>query len=273
MRNVTIIGAEGFLGSAFVTYLSGIDGIELIKVTRRNYAEVAATPSDIVIEAACNSKKYLADERPVEEFDLSVTHRLRTLKDFPAALHVHISSVDVYDDLASPERTREDSAIDLIKLSHYGFHKLLAENLVRHYADSWLILRPAGMVGPGLRKNPVYDILHDQPLRIHPDSQYQFLRTEDVARIAWELIEQEISGEIFNICGEGLISPLEIAELAGRKVNFSLLDPTAQPRIVNINIDKIKQIAAAPRTREVITQFIHTQVAQQRFEGVSSWAR
>ena len=52
----------------------------------------------MVIEAACNAKKFLADDDPFSEFDLSVTHRLRTLRDFPTALHVHLSSVDVYAD-------------------------------------------------------------------------------------------------------------------------------------------------------------------------------
>jgi len=253
---VTVIGARGFVGSAFVSYLAGRHGIELVEVARSNYAQMAGRRSDVVIEAACNSRKYLAESQPHEDFGLSVTHRLHTLRDFPAGLHVHISSVDIYSDLTSPEATRESSPIDLAAVSHYGFHKLLAEQLVQHYADRWLIVRLAGMVGPGLRKNPVYDILHRRPLRIHPDSQYQFMATNDVARIVWQLVGAGVYGEIFNVCGDGLISPAEIARLARRELDLSMLHPLAQPRIVNINNEKIKQITPITGTRQAVASFV-----------------
>jgi nucleoside-diphosphate-sugar epimerase len=253
---VVVIGASGFVGSAFCRLLATQPGVELIAINRSNYAQHRGQPSDLVIEAACNSKKFLADQDPVAEFDASVTHRLRTLQDFPAPLHVHLSSVDVYSDLTSPANTREDSPIDLSTTSRYGLHKLLAEQLVRGYASRWLILRLAGMVGPNLRKNPVYDLLNGQPLRIHPDSQYQFLHTDDVAATAWELIQRGLSAQIFNLAGDGLISPREIAALANREMNLSLLPPNASPRIVNATIDKAKQLIAVPTTRTCVERFL-----------------
>jgi nucleoside-diphosphate-sugar epimerase len=255
---VTVIGALGFVGSAFVSRLAEETDLEVIEVTRLNYSGMAGMRSDVVIEASCNAKKYLADERPVEEFDLSVSHRLRTLRDFPADLHVHISSVDVYSDLTTPETTREDLPIEPAGGSRYGLHKSLAEQLVRHYADRWLIVRLAGMVGPGLRKNPVYDILNGQPLRIHPDSLYQFMATSDVAGIVRMLIKRGVSGEIFNVCGEGLISPREIARLAEREMNLSQIDSTVQPRIVHVNTEKIGRITAMPETRRSVADFIES---------------
>ena len=153
---VTVIGANGFVGSAFARLLKNQPGIKLTEVTRETYAEWRGRESDVLIEAAGNSKKFLADQNPAAEFEASVTHRLRTLLDFPARLHLHISSVDVYNDLTSPATTREDSPVDISRSSRYGAHKFLAEQLVRQYASRWLIVRFAGMVGPGLRKNPVY---------------------------------------------------------------------------------------------------------------------
>src|SRR2546428_7213824 len=121
MKRVTVIGARGFVGSAFVRLLTGAD-VELRQVTRVNYAEFAGETSDIVIDASGNSAKYLADRDPVAEFDRSATHRLRTLCDFPAALHVHLSSVDVYHDLTSQRTTTEDFPIDIELCSRYGAH-------------------------------------------------------------------------------------------------------------------------------------------------------
>jgi nucleoside-diphosphate-sugar epimerase len=253
---VTVIGANGFVGSSFVRLLEGRPDIELIRVTRQNFDSLAATSSDVVIEAAGNSKKFLADQDPLSEFESSVTHRLKSVLRFRGKLQVHISSVDVYSDLTSPVTTREDSTIDPGGVSRYGMHKFLAEQLVRHYAPRWVILRLAGMVGPGLRKNPVRDILHGHPLRIHPDSRYQFMLTDEVARVAWALIERGTEGEIFNVCGDGLISMREIARLAGRELNCTALPGDAAPRIVEASNEKLRRLLPLARTVDTVREFV-----------------
>ena len=259
---VTVIGANGLVGSAFVRRLQACPDVELVAVTRANFDSLPARHSDIVIEAACNSKKFLANENPVAEFESSVTHRLKSLLKFTADLHVHISSVDVYDDLSSPATTREDVVIKPAGVSHYGWHKLLAEELVRHYAPRWLILRLAGMVGPGLRKNPVYDILHGHPLRVHPDSRFQYMATDDVARIAWELIGRGAAAEIYNLCGDGVITMRDIARLAARELDLSALPADAAPRIVEADNAKIKKLFAIPKTSETIQAFLRSPLAK-----------
>jgi nucleoside-diphosphate-sugar epimerase len=252
---VILIGAAGFVGSAFARLLSRQD-VDLVEVTRPGYDRHAGTAGDLVIDAAGNSKKFLAEGRPFEEFDLSVAHRLRTLRDFPAPMHVHISSVDVYRDLTAPEATSEDTPVGPENPSHYGFHKALAEQVVRHHARRWLVLRLAGMVGPGLRKNPVHDILSGNPLRIHPDSRYQFMPTDAVAGCAWELIRLGVTGETFNVCGAGLISPSEVADLAGREPDLSLLGPDERPRVVHIDTAKIARHLPMPDTRSSVAEFL-----------------
>jgi nucleoside-diphosphate-sugar epimerase len=243
------------VGSAFARHLARLP-VELIEVTRQNYQAQAGKASAIVIEAACNSKKFLADTDPVLDLDLSVAHRSRTLRDFPADVHLHISSVDVYDNLSDPDATREESPIDLARTSHYGLHKLMAEQLVRHHAKRWLIIRLAGMVGAGLRKNPVFDILNRRPLRIHPDSQYQFMSTDEVASDVWRLVEGGCQNEVFNLCGRGVISPRDIAKIAVRDLDLTCLDETQKPRIVNINIEKVSRVFEVGSTENAIRAFV-----------------
>jgi len=254
---IAIVGANGFVGSAFDRLLSA-KGYDVLRVTRQTYAKLAGTRVDILIEAACNSKKFFAEERPYEEFEASVIHRLHTLRDFPARRHLHISSVDVYPDLSSPATTSESTPVSAEDSSFYGLHKWMAEELVRKYCKNWLIVRLAGMVGPGLRKNPIYDILHGLPLRIHPESRYQFLSTDDAASISWSLVEEEQSGETYNVCGEGAVTPLQIAALAARKLDFSMLAPGATPRIVDINVDKIASVRKIALTTDTVRSFVNT---------------
>lgn len=255
-RSVAVIGARGFVGSAFVETLSGKKGLSVHPVGREDYDTQRGRRFDIVVDCSANSRKYLADEQPAQDFERSVTQRLRTLSDFGAGLHVHISSVDVYSDLSSPDSTREDAILDASRSSRYGFHKWLAELLVRHDSPQWLIVRLAGMVGRGLRKNPVYDVLHGEPLRIHPDSRYQFLDTHDVAEIAWRLVERGFTNEVFNVCGDGLITPREVAALAGRRLDLSEVAANSEPRVVDVNIEKLRQLMPVPSTRDVIVGFV-----------------
>ena len=254
--NVTVIGGRGLVGSAFVRLLKDRPEIRLRVVTRETYATEAGVYSDLVIDASGNSRKFIADDRPLEDMALTVEHRLRTLLDFPAGLHVHVSSVDVYPDLTSPESTREDQPIDGSRSSHYGFHKLLAEELVRHYAPRWLIVRLAGMVGPGLRKNPVFDVLHGNPIRIHPDSEYQFMHTDDVARIVWHLVERGIFPDVVNVVGEGLISVRGLAAMAGLPLNASALNCDIGPRIVHASTARLRCLMPVPSTRDAVSTFV-----------------
>ena len=143
--------------------------------------------------------------------------------------------------LPIPAPLLKSRPIDVCRISNYGLHKLLAEELVRHYASRWLIVRLAGMVGPELRKNPVFDVLNHQPLRIHPDSQYQFAATDLIAERVWRLMEAGEADQVFNVCGRGLVSPRQIAGLAGRKLDLSRLGPDARPRVVNVNIGKVSR--------------------------------
>jgi nucleoside-diphosphate-sugar epimerase len=256
MRSVTVIGGEGFVGSAFVRRLRSDGVTQVTSVTRANYRNEKGRRADVVVDCSGNSRKFLAEERPVDDFDQSVAQRLRTLSDFPADLQVHISSVDVYAGLDSTAHTREDIEIDVASTSNYGFHKLLAEEVVRHYASRWLIVRLAGMVGPGLKKNPVYDILHGQPLRIHPDSRYQFLHTDDAARLVLALLEAGTTMQVYNVCGVGLISPRVIGRLAERELDLSLLNAADRPRVVDVNLDKLQARMAVPATEEAVRRFV-----------------
>jgi uncharacterized protein YbjT (DUF2867 family) len=191
-------------------------------------------------------------------------HRLATAQE-PAAWAAQAAAgaaFDVWDrvgEIRAPTLVLtggEDAVVDPLRLSTYGFHKYVAEALVRRQAPHWLIVRLAGMVGPGLKKNPVFDVLHRRPLSIHPDSQYQFMSTDAVAEIVWHLIESGCMNQVVNVCGSGLISPREIGALSGKPVVAGPEALASRPRIVHINTRLAEAIAALPDTRATITEFV-----------------
>ena len=154
---------------------------------------------------------------------------LRALLDFPCGRYVYLSSIDVYPRVDDRRCNRETASIHPERLSRYGLHKYLAEQLVRGYAPRWLICRLGGMVGEGLYKNSVFDILSDQPLRVHADSQYQYIHTADVARIILSLAGRQSDNGVFNLCGDGCISLAQVAALAGKtELRYAVESPPVE---------------------------------------------
>lgn len=255
---IYLVGAAGFVGSAFARYWDG-QGIPYAAITRGNYQQFVGQPCDILVHAAGNSKTYLADQRPLEDFSQSVALVLRTIEDFRPGFYVLISSVDIYPDLSNPANNHEQASFSPLRSSVYGFHKHLAELVAQKHAPRWLITRLAGMIGPGLKKNPVYDILHRQPLRIHPDSQYQFMSTDAVAQAIWQLVRGGYSHDCFNICGSGTISPRQIGALARMPLDTSLISAETRPRVVHISTEKINSIVPMPNSYQSVDAFIRGQ--------------
>jgi nucleoside-diphosphate-sugar epimerase len=256
---IFILGGNGFVGSAFARACEAT-GREYAVLTRANYEAHRGRACSLFVNANGNSKKYLPKEQPLLDFDLSVRSVRASLVDFRADTYVYLSSCDVYADCSSPEATAEGSAIDVTRVSPYGFHKLLAEQCVRHAARRHLIFRMGGFVGPGLKKNAVYDILHGGPLWLDPDSELQFLPSDQLARVVLRLAG-EVSGETFNVCGKGAVRLRRVMEMVGRPVP---VNPGA-PRVrYEINLAKVSQYVDLPETEAAVCAFVQGELQAGR---------
>jgi len=248
--DLLVLGSAGFVGSAIVAEAKA-RGLSAIEITRANYT--SGLSARWVINANGNSKKFLAREQPAREFDLSVRSVMQSLHDFRCERYCFLSTIDVYDNVRDPAQNAESAAIRREHLSPYGLHKLLAEDLVRHYAPQWLILRMGGFVGPGLRKNSIYDLLKGHPLRVHPDSRYQFQHTRALAQTALDFLGHGIARECWNVAGAGTIRIREIAEWIPKA---TLPTPQGQPEHYEVNIEKLQTARPVAETRDTVRQFV-----------------
>lgn len=210
---VGIIGYQGFVGSAFESVWGKKH--DVTGISRENCKGAMGKEFDILINANGNSSKRLADSDPSKDFEMNVSATLQFLLDFPCRHYIHLSSSEVYNDLGSREKTREDAKITPSLLSNYGFSKYCGELAARKFSKSCLVLRLAGMVGPGMKKGPFYDIVALKKLFISPRSSLQFMDTREVASIAEKLAEKEKWGETYNVVGKGSVQLSSIAALAG----------------------------------------------------------
>lgn len=256
MNKIFIIGGNGFIGSAFVRCAQKYK-LDYEIIQKENYRDFIGKECDIIINANGNSKKYIADEDPELEFDLSVNSVLRTLFEFKYKKYFFISTVDVYNNVSEPNKNYEDIEIVITEQSNYGFHKYLAELLVKKYAKNWLIFRLGGVVGKNLKKGPVFDLLNNKPLWVDIKSEYQYINSDEVAEIGFALLNKVNSNEIFNICGDGCISLEEIRKYIKnpKEISYSIKNPLKQHYEININ--KLKSFITVSKTKDTIERFIH----------------
>jgi len=250
---IGIIGYNGFLGSAIYAYFWTKYPYGVIGISKENYAE---TPKDfdILINANGSPLKRLADTNPKADFEMNVKSVMDTLSDFTFRKYVYVSSVEVYGDHEDQERNGEDAEIEEQYLSNYGFDKRMGEKLVKRYAKSHLIFRLGRMVGPNLKKNMVYDIVHLGKTFISPLSKHQYIDTPSVARVMEDIVGQGIDNETFNLSGDGTVSGEEIAEMAGKSLDMALYE---QPReTYDINISKVCRFTTVPKSRDAVRKYI-----------------
>lgn len=249
---VFILGGKGFVGSAFVRYCERV-GRPCAVVDLDNYASFVGQRCRILVNANGNSSKPLASREPLADFDASVRSVRASLLDFRFDKYVHLSSCDVYPDCSSPETTRESLALDPARQSPYGFHKSLAEQCIRHAVPDWLIFRFGGFIGPGLKKNAIFDILQGGPLFLDPASELQFLHTDRAAEIVFQLADRGVTREVFNLCGKGVVRLSEVAEQAPRPIAVQ----PGSPRVhYEICLRKISEHVTLPETRTAVLDFV-----------------
>jgi len=236
-------------------------GHECLPVTRENYTDMIGLFADVLVNANGNSAKYLARRDPTGEIERSVTSVLRTCLDFNFQRYVLLSTADVYHCQRDPAGNSEATPIEPARLSTYGLCKYMAECVVRNQCEHWLILRCGGLIGPGLRKNPLFDLLNGCELRVHPDSEFGFLHTDGLARIVDQLLRQDAGNRVVNTCGDGLVSVRELAELTGHP--DARFHGDTHPIRYDINIDRLRHVCAVPASREAVLKFLTSYVRRE----------
>jgi nucleoside-diphosphate-sugar epimerase len=248
---IFIIGANGFVGSAFVRWAEA-NGREYKAITRENYADMKGSSCDVLINANGNSRKPLAQKDPLLDFQMSVETVVKSTLDFKYGIYILLSSCDVYSHVSTPVGNRENDPIDVKQVSRYGFHKLTAEQYVQYGAPRWVVFRLGGMVGPGLKKNAVYDVLHGGPVWLDPASELQFMHTDEVAATAMSLCEGQ-TGNTINLCGTGVVSVGQMMDWAGGPVQVNPGSPTVR---YEINTDLLNSLIRVSSSAETVKQFI-----------------
>lgn len=203
----TLIGYTGFVGS---TLLKQRSFNELYRST--NITEIQKKSFSTVICAGAPAVKWFANKYP-EQDRQSIQDLISHLSTITCEQFILISTVDVFE---NPNQVTESTKVDSSSLHPYGLHRYELEEFVKSNFDHYLIIRLTGLIGPGLKKNVIYDFLNNNNLEdIDSRGVFQFYPMVNL----WSDIQIAIKNK-FNLL-HLTAEPISVAEIASNCFNLS----------------------------------------------------
>lgn len=161
-----LVGDTGFVGTTLARQTAFHAGFR-----SGNIQDIRGVHASTVVCAAAPAQKWIANREP--EADLkNIRDLMSHLDTIECERFILISTVDVFK---QPQGVYEDTPVDLDNLHPYGRHRRFLETFVETRFQNSLIVRLPGLVGPGLRKNIIFDFLNDNNIQaIDSRSVFQF---------------------------------------------------------------------------------------------------
>ena len=206
-----LIGHTGFVGGNLLRQ-GQFDAL----FNSRNINTIRGREFELLVSAGAPAAKWIANREPEQD-----RAQMQQLMDYLGAVRAHravlISTIDVYD---SPVGVDENSEPHRGGGCAYGHHRLWLEQFFCEHFDDLLIVRLPGLFGNGLKKNLIYDFLHDNRLHvINAQSVFQFYSLDDL----WADIQiaQRAGVRLINFATE----PVSVAEVAREAFGFEFTNP------------------------------------------------
>lgn len=200
-----LVGHSGFVGTTILKQAEFH-----AKYRSTNISEIEGRSFDMIVCAGAPAQKWLANRNPNED-RCNIEGLIGHLGKVSCNKFILISTVDIFK---NPVGVDEDTSIDEEGLHHYGLHRRFLEKFVEGHFTNYLIVRLPGLVGPGLRKNVIFDLLNNNNLHaIDSRSTFQFYPTVNL----WYDIQIAIREDLKLL--HLTTAPISVAEIA--KEGFS----------------------------------------------------
>ncbi len=167
-----LVGWTGFVGGALDPRVRPV-----ARFRSTDVEQLADAAVDEVVCAGAPAEKWRANADPEADWT-GISRLVDALDHSRASSCVLVSTVDVFADSRGAD---EDTPPDTAQPQAYGRHRALLEEFVTGRFDDVLVVRLPGMFGPGLKKNLVFDLVHQPGARFaHQDSSFQFYDVRDL---------------------------------------------------------------------------------------------
>lgn len=200
-----LIGYTGFVGGNIASQEHFDD-----KYNSHNIDDIIGKEYDIVVSAANRAEMWRINQNPEEDLK-EIDQFIDRIKKVAIGKLVLISTVGVY---TNPNGANEDTEIEIDGLSPYGSNRYYLERFCRENFDT-TILRLPGLFGEGLKKNVIYDLLHNNDVdKIHKDSVYQYYNLERISNDIKTAVDNKL--KLVNLA----TPPVSTAEVARHAFNI-----------------------------------------------------
>lgn len=217
-----LIGYTGFVGGNILKSSSFTD-----VYNSKNIADIEGKSYDLVVCSGVSAVMWIANKEPEKDWS-NIQALLDHLIHVKTAQFVHISTVDVYP---NPIGVTEDLVIEPGDNSRpYGKHRLQLELEMKQMFRSLSIVRLPALFGDGIKKNFIYDLIHNRMLDYtHPDSEFQYYNLRNI----WYdiLFAVHHSLPILNIASE----PIKAGVVAKKALGLDLV-PSAEAKALRYNM-------------------------------------
>jgi hypothetical protein len=114
------------------------------------------------------------------------------------------------------------------------------------------------LIGKNLRKNIVFDLKNQKRLHEHSDSRFQWMTTDHLSQIIFELSTSlsKIKREVFNVGGVGSISVKEMAGLLSRDI--SQHSNNGDRKHFEIDTSKAGSLFKLKTSKDYLHEILHT---------------
>lgn len=212
-----LIGHSGFVGS---TLLRQAEFSNLYRSS--NIHDISNSDFDLVVCAGAPAQKWIANREPENDLQ-KINLLIDKISTIRCEKFILISTVDVFQD---PVNVTELSATSDTDLHPYGLHRRLLEKATDSLFSDSLIVRLPGLVGPGLRKNIIFDLHNDNDLHlIDSRNRYQFYPMVNL----WYDIQTAISAglSLVHLTAQPVTAEQIARDCFGVMLNQSLESPPA----------------------------------------------
>ncbi|WP_046216456.1 NAD-dependent epimerase/dehydratase family protein [Paenibacillus wulumuqiensis] len=257
MGNSALLGYTGFVGSTLLMQTTFDD-----LYNSKNISEIYGKEYDLIVCAAAPAVKWKANQEPEADIN-NLNVLMDSLKEVKAQYFVLISTVDVY---CHPYNVNENTVIDATATDPYGRHRFYLEEFVKEQFENHLIIRLPGLFGEGLKKNFIYDLIHDNRFDLtHKDSSFQFYNMKNLWKDILKAKHEQIT--LINFA----TAPVTAFEIAQHSLNMEFKNITEKPPVrYNMISNHAEKFGDGPnyfkskeQVLQEITDFIKSKKSEQ----------
>lgn len=185
-----------------------------LKFNSKNIDEIRNKQFDKLFCAGVSALKWWANRHPDDDL-FKICRLLNALRDVSVRKFILISTVDVYK---SPRNVDETTPIITEGLHAYGIHRRMVETFVKERFRNHHIIRFPHLFGYGLKKNIIFDFIHDNQLEnIHSNAILQFYSLDTLYADIQKVIHRNI--RLMNFATEPILVKEMVAHAFGREFN------------------------------------------------------